>query len=197
MTTTTLREFTRLSMDTYDYPSLQIEEFGGIPQNTRYNYVSESFLNGLVNYGDNHVGFLLARYGIAVAHAPTDASKPHGPEHYLPLTEAAYQEYANTASRHPHFQATGDDWLIYYETRTSYFHLWYDRDCSTCTIERFSKDDLRTACGIDTLESFIEAHTAEFRQTFFDGDGVYPGVSTVPVKILVRAAHPLRGWIRW
>mgnify|MGYP003408681041 CR=1 FL=1 len=91
MTTTTLREFTRLSMDTYDYPSLQIEEFGGIPQNTRYNYVSESFLNGLVNYGDNHVGFLLARYGIAVAHAPTDASKPH------PLLK---RRIKNTRTRH-------------------------------------------------------------------------------------------------
>lgn len=196
MTTTTLREFMRLSMDTYEYPSSQIEEFGGIPQNTLYDYVSESFLNGLVNYGSNHVGFLLARYGIKKSTGIVGDGDPYNPEHYLPVTEAAYQEYADTASRQPHFQATGDDWLIYYETETSYFHIWYDRDCSDCCIARFSKYDLRTACGIDTPEAFIEAHIAEFRRTFFDGEGEYPGVSTVPVKILVRAAHPLRGWIR-
>lgn len=167
------------------YPGDLIQLHGGIPENTIYEYVSVEFLNGLVNYGRNHVAFLLARYGI-------DESVSLNPPDYMEVTEENYQRYANMVTRGDHWKLDGDDWLVFYETTSSYMFMWYDRDVSDCFIERYSKGSCADV-GIVNLEDFIKERLIQLRAR----KPVFrPKPKREVVDIIVRAANKLRGHIR-
>ena len=166
-------------LDCYEFPRVQIQEHGGIPQDTSYNYVSSSFLNGLVNYGAGHVGYLFKRYELT----DKDGNSLITDSMSATEIEALYQRYADNAAANHHFSADGDDWLIFYGTDVSYMFMWYDLDCSDCSVERWSKQSC-SAAGVHDLESFIQERVKLLLENWKEAP-----------TILVRAAHPLGGWI--
>lgn len=167
------------------YPDDLIQLHVGIPENTIYEYVSVDFLNGLVNYGRNHVAFLLARYGIGT-------SIGYEPIRYMEVTEENYQRYADKVTAEHHWELKGDDWLVFYETISSYMFMWYDRDVSDCFVERYSKGSCADV-GIVNLEDFIKERLIKLRARDFM---FRPKPKRELVDILVRAANKSRGWIR-
>lgn len=167
-------------MAEFMYPSEQIREFGGIPQNTIYEYVASSFLDGLVNYGSNHVGYLVARYGLRDEH-----------DKQLAVTEDVYQAFANKSTVNPNFKAVGDDWLIMYQTESSYFFLWYDQDCSDCIIERWGKESC-SEVGVHTLDEFIAERLLKYEA---HPVSCFDAATSQHVQLMVRAAHNPKGWI--
>lgn len=188
----------QINLQEFTYPTAQIQEFGGIPQDTSYEYVSSTFLNGLVNYGRNHIAYMLCRYGLL---KPKDQWRndayPTDLDYQDPTVEA-YQAFADAATAKPHFKAEEDDWFVFYETDVSFMFMWYDQDCSDCVVERYSKESC-TSVGVNTLEEFVADWIAKFTSGPFS-DGYYPRCSggkdrKEPTKILVRAANKPRGWI--
>jgi len=188
-------------MEEYDYPTAQIMRDGGIAFDTRYDYVASSFLDGLVNYGKNHVAFLLARYGLEKPEGERVDNDEDNDANWIAPTVENYQAFADAATAKHHFKAKGDDWLVLYETDNSYFLMWYDQDSSDCSVERYSRRSLaEPQYGIKTLDEFVEARIAMFREAHFRDDprgGYYPRGQTPQerVDILVRAANNPRGWI--
>lgn len=177
----TLRLVAYLKM--YEYPGDQIQEFGGIPQNTIYEYVSSTFLDGLVNYGTGHRAWLMARYGL------NNEEQSHiRDEDYVP-TEAEYRAFAKACTEATHFKPVGDDWLVAYETKESYMFLWYDRDVSDCSIERWSKD-MCMQWNIRTLAEFA----ADRIEAFKVNSAERTKHRALANPILIEAG-PVRGWI--
>lgn len=173
----------------FTYPGAQIQQFGGIPNNTSYEYVSSTFLDGLVNYGRNHVAFLLARHGLRKPEAECVGNEDLD---YLEPTEENYQAFADAQSAQIHFKAANDDWFILYETDSSYFFLWYDQDCSDCIIERYCRESCVNA-GIENFDQFVEERIDLFKTG--GSFEFHPRPNNQPVSILVRAANKPRGWI--
>jgi hypothetical protein len=194
-----LKDFPMLE---YDYPTDQIERSGGISQDTRYDYVASSFLNGLINYGKNHKWFLLARYGLEKPEAERVDDDDDNDANWIAPTEANYQAFADrvTADRMQCFKPIGDDWLVLYETEASYFFMWYDQDSSDCSVERFCRRSLADPVyGITTFEQFVEARISWFKEAHFGESercGYYPQGQTPQerVDILVSPAQQPRGW---
>lgn len=120
------REIDRLHLDTYDYPREMIQLHGGIPQNTVYNYVSSSFLNGLVNYAGIKIGYMLNRYGLK--HLEDEE------------TYASYVGITKWIDQQPHCSKFDhDDCILLGETESSYWCFWFDRDVSDCCVSRMEK----------------------------------------------------------
>ena len=151
-----------IQTDDFEYASSHIEESGGIPQDTTYTYVSNTFLNGLVNYGSNHRPFLIARYGIkeetdtggTVNAISRVIDRLDSQDQQVAEVRRLYQDYADLAMGKTHPEFTGDDWLVFYSTCSSWIVMWYDQDCSDCSIERYSKESCSDV-GIETLDQFI------------------------------------------
>lgn len=134
----------------YEYPSEQIDEFGGIPLDTSYDYVADQFLYGLVNYGKNHRVYLMCRYGLNNEHQTGVAD-----DDYVP-TEEEYKKFIDNKIMTRNNRLDGDDWLVMYETANSFFSMWFDQDSSDCSVDRWSKD-LCAQLGINTIDEFEAA----------------------------------------
>ena len=137
----------RTLLANYEYPSDQIAEFGGIPLDVSYDYVSDQFLYGLINYGKNHRAYLMCRYGLNNEHQTgvSDAD-------YVP-TEDEYKKFIDNKILSRNSRLDGDDWLVMYETPNSFIFMWFDRDVSDCSVERWDKDTC-AKLGINTIEDF-------------------------------------------
>lgn len=181
-----MQSFEQLRRELYafQYPGSYIQDHGGIPQNTGYECVSSTILNGLVNYGYGHVGFIIARYGLVdvkTRESIVDSS------HEDP--EKAYLDFATQLSKEVHFMADGDDWLILYETSTSYMFMWYNRDTSDCSVERWSKESC-VEVGVFDLEQFIDK-----RIDLLIKSSHHTLCQLFGRPIVVRAPHKLSGCI--
>lgn len=192
--------------DSYEYPREQIEEFGGIPQNTEYTYVSSTFLNGLVNYGKNHRSFLVARYGLdstQVDEAGTeesyfvhlDAKYGSDNESLIAQVRQDYQAFADKSFGDDvhHTTYNQDDWIVMYETSESYVFMWYDRDCSDCSIERYSIESCIADAGIDNLDDFAVQRLALLRKHQTNFLARYNGIDEF--LVFEPKNNRTRGWI--
>lgn len=186
-----------IPMDEYEYAGAQVEEFGGIPQDTSYAYISNTFLNGMVNYGRNHRPFLIARYGIQKDPEDESIIERIRDEKYDPLECLAevrryYQEYADAQFAEIHPVMRGDDWLLGYETLSSYIWMWYDMDCSDCCVARYSKESCADV-GITSLDQFVLEALIDWKDRSSDYCKDCAGLlEPVVVEPKVNAIH---GWL--
>lgn len=129
----------------YDYPGEEIAQHGGIPQDTAYQFVSSSFLNGLVNYAGIKQAFLVNRYGVDRRgdddyDGDTDWNEI---DSSLPMVDQ-YQLRAAQLGSNPHLSKIGtihsDDVFLFGETPSDYWVFYYDCDCSDCDVARLSKE---------------------------------------------------------
>lgn len=127
----------------FSYAGNEIALHGGIPRNTSYDYVSSSFLNGLVNYCGIKRSFIINRYGLEDDKLKT------------------YSDVAAHLSTLPHTLKQYDDVLMFGETETCYWLFWYDMDCSDCNISRIDKD---LVPSLDELAlRYMESLAASFK----------------------------------
>ncbi len=176
-----------------DYPSESIQEHGGIPQNSTYGYVSNTFLDGLVNYGSNHVAYMVARYGLRDDEMPYFESRKQGTEQEtVEFIRREYQSFVDKNTEGHHVSFNGDDWLVLYETSTSYFFMWYDQDCSDCSMERYSIETLKEQYGINSFSEFVYEALVDFLADRAKFCRRYTGLND---DIIVQPANRITGWL--
>lgn len=121
------------------YPAHE-QLFGGVPIGTRYQYVSSTFLNGLVNYVDNiKAAFVSFEYCTDY----TDKNGWHSHEekygeiirHLDIMTDNRYNQWYHTR-----LGDIGGCVLLIGELEDSWVIFEYDMDVSDCSIGRVSKE---------------------------------------------------------
>jgi len=120
-------DFFELFDEKIEYPNNLAEV--GIEQGVLLRCVSNSYLNGLINYVDPFFVCVIERY--------TDWSKESLNDE-IKLVEKAY---------HTQYNFVNDDVILLAETENSLWFFWSDKDCSDCSIGRItktiSKDDFK------------------------------------------------------
>lgn len=110
----------------------------GVPENTLYEYVSSSLLNGYINHVNPIMAVMVARYG---------------DENEIASYDANVKEFS--AEPHCDLSLLRDDVLIAAESDNFYWFFWYDKDCSDCLIGRFSKAKCSKFDFIKSFEAMI------------------------------------------
>lgn len=138
-----------LFRDSEEYPQNIAER--GVEENYVYCYVSNTFLNGFINYVKVIKAVVVERYTcppdcecINIHNGVTTKSdrcvvwdSPKFHERLKPML-----------AHHSNWSYAPDDVWILAETENFYWFFWYDRDCSDCAIGRASKELLKED-GID------------------------------------------------
>lgn len=132
-----------------------IKDYGGIPPDSSINYVSNTFLDGLVNYIENHRAFMINRYGIDEDDDIPNTDNVTQQDRYLKAAELIAEM--------PHSKLlTFDDVLLFGKTDNSLYYLWYDRDVSDCCIDRVSKKTFPDL----TLDQYIQIILTHLTENF-------------------------------
>ena len=190
-------------LDVIEYPSHEIEETGGIAQDTQYDYVSNSFLNGLINYGSGHQAVMINRYGLKKCHLAFGGMEiadgtlerlyPGNEELWkaiksvpsqweeVPSSRETREEFVRLLEKEIHSKLIGDDWWVFWETSSSFMFAWFDNDCSDCSIARHSAPRLKADLGIITINDFMDRLIPELQ--------AQTGISEITSRIT------LNGWI--
>lgn len=161
-----MKQFEEYFCDTIEYPNIGVEI---LPMNINYVYVSNTFLNGFINYTTPIKAFVLGRY-----HDWNDALHdghtisvmvPPGSYNWLKINcktkEELYQHLIVPNSvRHSKLDRDfQDDVVILAKSKETesdewcYFYYWYDRDCSDCCIGRFQTVDEESVV-LEKFESY-------------------------------------------
>tara|TARA_B100000700_G_scaffold88627_1_gene99906 strand:- start:23299 stop:23859 length:561 start_codon:yes stop_codon:yes gene_type:complete len=152
----------------YDYPGAQIALYGGLPPGHSYNYVSSSFLCGLVNYAGIKTGYMLNRYG---------------------LDDCDWESYAQVIEHintMPHFiDPDADDVVLLGETDTCFWWFWFDRDVSDCNVTRIPRELFRN--DFEFFEQCILEHLRENYDGWQHTEDAEPEFYRFKVN----------GWISW
>lgn len=138
--------FMDLFEDTYEYP--KIAEHCGVPENTLFCYISDSFLDGFINYFDFVNAYVVHRYRDE------------------PAPKEEIEIFNNT--HHSKISLLEDDVLILSQSERDWWFFWYDQDCSDCAIERFSKE---IASHNTVQRLFKEFCVGDRKHFYFKGDG--------------------------
>lgn len=104
---------------------------------TYYNYVSNTLLNGVINYVKPIKVYLMDRY-------TEDLLKRHN----------AIRRFNTDPEFHTNLGAFEDDIILlaYEEESEFYWFFWFDCDCSDCSIGRFTTEDSKE----EVVESFTK-----------------------------------------
>lgn len=104
---------------------------------TYYNYVSNTLLNGVINYVKPIKVYLMDRY-------TEDLLKRHN----------AIRRFNTDPEFHTNLGAFEDDIILlaYEEESGFYWFFWFDYDCSDCSIGRFTTEDSKE----EVIESFTQ-----------------------------------------
>lgn len=104
-----------------------------------FEYVSNTYLNGLINYVSVEKAFLVRRY------------KDSGHEDVVREIEGAI---------HPNLNDHDDCFVIgSSHGRTHFWFFWYDLDCSDCCVGR-------AECTLEEMDLFVQGLAQEFPDRF-------------------------------
>lgn len=112
----------------YDYPDKDML-LNGVMMDTSYAYVSNTYLNGFINYVDILCGAMIKAY----------AMDDEDWQIFCDNVEALKDEYHTDVSRADKF----DEVIILAESKDSYWLFYSDKDCSDCIITRISKEHFK------------------------------------------------------
>lgn len=104
-------EFIDLFTNQVDYPDSE-QLLGGVPQNTLYQYVSSTYLNGLINYASPSVAILL---------------------------NGTAEDVAKLESQPYHSNYSNHDVVVLGQTSDSVYYFRSNQDVSDCSIGRIDK----------------------------------------------------------
>ena len=166
MTDTSTKNFMDYFCGFQDYP--KGIAFSPLPVNILYNYISNTFLNGFINYVTIVKAFVIGRYhdwdeefeepvekGIKQESDWENKTFKTKNELYNVFT---HPDVACHAELDNDFQ---DDVLILSKTHSStdnsylWVYFWFDRDCSDCSIGRFQTEDSDEAV-IASFEKYVK-----------------------------------------
>lgn len=107
------------------YPE-EDEILDGIPVNVNWSYISNTYLNGIINYVDIIGGFMIRRY------KSLRAVWEESCKNIDKLKDTFHTNLSNSDEF--------DDQIILAKGANSYWLFWNDCDCSDCEIGRLSTD---------------------------------------------------------
>lgn len=137
-------------LDSEDYPQNVAER--GVAEDTAYCYISNTFLNGFINYVDVIKAVVVERYT-----CPPDCDCINGNTDTCVVWDSPeFHERLKPmiSNFHCDWSYSPDDVWILAETENCWWFFWYDRDCSDCCIGRANKQRL-ISDGL-TKEKLIE-----------------------------------------
>ena len=137
------KDFFELFADSEDYPENIAER--GVPQNTSFQYVSSTFVNGYVNYINVKYAIMIERY--------TEFNIKNIRRFISWLKDQFHTKYGNFLTLTAGDNIL-DDIILFGETENSYWYIWSDRDCSDCCI--------------GSIDKTVVTDLSEFRDTFID-----------------------------
>lgn len=184
-----------IDVDSQEFGGDHVKANGGIAPDTEITYISSSFLNGLVNYSDNRVAMLYARYGMRDDDREgldfferIRIECDNSGRDVIARTRELYQQHADRIDNH----LTGDCWLVVYESENSYYELDFDMDCSDCSIGRYSKESA-AAVGINSLDEFLYESLMRFRERA----DFYKAYTGLDEPVIVRAPKINNRWLKF
>lgn len=130
-------DFFDLFKDSEEYPENLAES--GVPQNMMFEYVSSTFLNGLINYITPFWACVLERYTT-----------------WKNVDTAQWKEYLQV----PHLKLRDfdDDIFVLGETENSFWFFWFDCDVSDCAVGRIDKSVTTKENMKNLLIDWITSH---------------------------------------
>lgn len=108
----------------------------GVTENTILDYVSYTYLNGILNYTEVFQALFIERYN-----EMTPERKPIVEKMIDNLEEAYHTDYGDL----------DDDVVLLAESENDYWYFYYDKDVSDCSVGRVNKENI-------TKEEFITLH---------------------------------------
>jgi len=152
-----------------EYPDNIAEQ--GIPNNTLFEFVSSSFLNGFINYTEPFWGCVIERYKV-----------------WKDIDMDMWKKYLfDPLPPHAHLDYFDDDVLILSETANCFWFFWFDCDVSDCQIGRIDKSLITKDEMRDLLVEWIKSH--DYTDRPLDTESVVGNYYELSVKYLKR------GWI--
>jgi hypothetical protein len=116
-------KFDDLINNVIEYPNEEL--LNGIENNTMYRYVSNFFVNGIINYVDIYYAITIKRY--------VGGCK-------LNFDTTITNELDQQGRYHTEYNKLSDDVLVLAGTENELWMFWSDRDVSDCKIFRTNKD---------------------------------------------------------
>lgn len=110
----------------------------GVPQNTLYEFVPHTYLNGFINHTETFYVVMLERYAQLTPERIEEAK--------------ALARLTHTNYRDPAF----DDIVILSETEHSYWFFWSDRSVTDCYIGRFDKRGIEKVHVIAAIHRYLQ-----------------------------------------
>lgn len=140
-----------------EYGKSVVAAYGGMPTDTEILYIANSFLDGLVNYLEGKRVFLTNRYGISdddieemdERTRPFFADAKGQAARHSVAVDCMQRESNMNVSRF-------DDAWVYGYTENSYWFMWYDQDCSDCSVIRLNRATFPEL----TFNEFVDLHLA-------------------------------------
>lgn len=130
-------EFWDLFEFEFDYPQSVAEN--GVPENTLYSYISNTYLAGFINYVDPIKAVMINRY------------RTDGYNHEEESTKINVRV-------HTDINTLQDDVLVAAQTENDYWFFWFDRDSSDCVIGRFNKSRCTKDKYISLFDKLTKKH---------------------------------------
>jgi hypothetical protein len=154
----------------------------GVPENTLFEYVSHTFLNGFINHVTPFFVCVIERY-----RRWSFKEKINDPEHRLyPFSLYEWKAYAKDCDTN--YSRIDDDVLLLAESDNSLWFFWNDKDCSDCEIGRIDKNSISKEKMKDLLIDFIEQHDSSDRSDNYDCEGITGRWMRLPLP---------SGWIKF
>lgn len=133
-----------------EYPINLVER--GVPQDAYFECVSNSFLDGLINYTDPRKGFLVWKGSGSTSD-------------YYDADIVEIEHLLEVYNNHPHskfgifgYSNAYIEVVILSETDNSYWVFWYDPDVSDCGIGRSDKSRVSWSQFVDGMTVALNAH---------------------------------------
>lgn len=141
MTNPKQKSFYDLFEENVEYPQNIAET--GVPNNTLFEFVSNTYLNGIVNYTNVFYAVMVDRY--------EKTSSERKQEIYEALQDMVHTNYSYA----------DDDVVLLAETENCFWIFYYDGDVSDCEIGRVDK-------SLVSKEEFKQLYLASLHETYFE-----------------------------
>lgn len=190
-------------LDYEEYPR-SYRLIGGLQLGDAFSYVSETYLNGYINYSDSYIGgFLIRRYTWCeeIYYGEDNGENRSEWNDACKYIDSLKDEY------HSDFRGVNDDIFMLtkvngdkeLEIPDTYMFYWNDKDCSDCCIARIRCDEyVNDEAALDALFKYALGFVISYHSNVNYGDFlrlVKNGTCTVDQLIKFIPNNCFNGWI--
>lgn len=155
----------------YEYPEPACVPMVGSDEGVSFSYVSETFLNGWINYVTVVSAYLVTRYGKYAGNVADLETWKKDPPFHADLSDAFSDDV--------HLLARAKD--------GAWWYFWFDRDCSDCMIGRFVTSDADDVVRAN-FDEYIRVRHGNEADPHTEGGDFGPALA-IPVETI-------RGWMK-